>query len=234
VLARRRPRPEGLSEHWRTPAAQAAADAALQTAARANAARAAAEAAARDTESTLPPRSAKRGLARLPRRAIWSAVAGVVGASIVFYMLALRLLDENDRTAMAAKPGARAKAGSAAAIKAPAVEPASAAIGKALAGLPVTVGESAAGTTIALNEDRQFARAGNRAQSARCCRKSPGRWTSCPGDRRVGHADHAAARATPQQASSAARARVLQAPGAKLRSEAACGEGRATPAAGAE
>jgi type VI secretion system protein ImpK len=164
VIARRRPRPEGLSEHWRTPAAQAAADSALQTAARANAARAAAEAAARDAEATVPPRSAKRGLARLPRRAIWSAVAGIVGAAIVFYMLALRLLDENDRTAMAAKSGARGKAAVTAAS--PAIESAAATLTKALEGLPVTVGESAAGITIGLREDRQFARGGNRPAPA--------------------------------------------------------------------
>src|SRR6185436_16812884 len=57
LITRRRPRPEGLSERWRTPAAQAAADAALATVARANAARVGAErvrafppAAARDLE----------------------------------------------------------------------------------------------------------------------------------------------------------------------------------------
>src|SRR6185369_14931982 len=101
-ITRKRPRPEGLSEHWRTPAAQAAADAALQTAARANAARAATEAAARDAEATLPPGTARGfSLSRLPRRAIWSAVAGIVGAAIVRYMLGLRLLDEKYRTALA-------------------------------------------------------------------------------------------------------------------------------------
>jgi type VI secretion system protein ImpK len=159
LVSKRRPRPEALSENWRTPAAQAIVDAALQTAARANAARAAAEAAARDAEATLPPRSAKRGLARLPRRAIWSAVLGIVGAAIVFYMLALRLLDENDRTAMAGKPAARAKPGASAA--APAAEPASAALAKALDGLPVAVADSAAGVTISLQEPRQFAPGGN-------------------------------------------------------------------------
>jgi len=46
LIARRRPRPDALSEHWRTPAAQAATNAALKTAERANAARAAAAAVA--------------------------------------------------------------------------------------------------------------------------------------------------------------------------------------------
>jgi type VI secretion system protein ImpK len=165
LIARRRPRPEALSEHWRTPAAQAAADSALQTAARANAARAAAEAAARDAESTLPPRSAKRGftarLARLPRRAIWSAVGGIVGAAIVFYMLALRLLDENDRTAMAAKPGVRST-GTGTEARPPAAESAASMLAKTLEGMPVAVSESPAGAVLSLREDRQFAPGANR------------------------------------------------------------------------
>jgi type VI secretion system protein ImpK len=158
VISRRRPRPEGLSERWRTPSAQAVADAALQTAARANAARAAAEAAARDAESTLPPRSGKRGLARLPRRVIWSAVAGIVGASLVFYMLALRLLDEGDRSALAPKSG-RGK--TAATQAAPVAESAASVLTKSLEGLPVAVSESPAGVVLNLREERQFARGGN-------------------------------------------------------------------------
>jgi type VI secretion system protein ImpK len=158
VISRRRPRPEGLSERWRTPSAQAVADAALQTAARANAARAAAEAAARDAEATLPPRSAKRGLARLPRRVIWSAVAGIVGASLVFYMLALRLLDESDRSALAPKPG-RTKPATATAT--PVAETAASVLTRALDGLPVAVSQSPAGVTLDLRDERQFARGGN-------------------------------------------------------------------------
>jgi type VI secretion system protein ImpK len=159
VISRRRPRPEGLSERWRTPAAQAAADAALQTAARANAARAAAEAAARDAEATLPPRAGKRGLARLPRRAIWSAVGGIVGASLVFYMLALRLLDESDRSSLAPKPGSRTT--TAAAASTPAAESAAAVLTRALEGLPVAVAESTAGVALTLREERQFTPGGN-------------------------------------------------------------------------
>jgi type VI secretion system protein ImpK len=150
--------PEGLSVHWRTPAAQAAADAALQTAARANAARAAAEMAAHNAETTLPPGGAHGfALSRLPRRAIWSAVAGIVGASIVLYMLALRLLDEKDRSAMAARPGAQAKAGAAGKPAAPAADSAASVLTRALEGLPVTVSESASGVALRIAEERQFA-----------------------------------------------------------------------------
>jgi len=158
LITRKRPRPDALSQHWRTPAAQAAADAALQTAARANAARAAAEAAARDAEATIPPRVATGfPLSRLPRRAIWSAVAGIVGASVVFYMLALRLLDENDRTAMTSKPSTRTKGATAVVAAAPATESATATLSKALEGLPVVVSEGTGGVTLSFRDDRQFA-----------------------------------------------------------------------------
>jgi type VI secretion system protein ImpK len=161
LIARRHPRPDALSENWRTPAAQATADAALQTAARATAARAAAEAAARDAETTVPPRAAPRGLARLPRRAIWSAVAGVVGASIAFYMLALRLLDEQERNALATRPSMRATAASPAATPAPAASPAAGKLAQALEKLPVSVGESAGGIELRIADDRQFASGSN-------------------------------------------------------------------------
>jgi len=158
LITRKRPRPEGLSEHWRTPAAQAAADAALQTAARANAARAATEAAARDAEATLPPGTARGfSLSRLPRRAIWSAVAGIVGAAIVLYMLGLRLLDEKDRTALSPRPGSQARTAAAGKpAPAAAADSAAATLSKTLEGLPVTVSESAAGVTLRIVDDRQF------------------------------------------------------------------------------
>ena len=160
LITRKRPRPEGLSAHWRTPTAQATADAALQTAARANAARAAAELAARDAEATVPPRAARGfALSRLPRRAIWSAVAGIVGAAIVFYMLALRLLDEKDRSAMSQKPGTQAKAtgtGTPGAAQATASS-AAVALSKTLAGFPVTVNEGTGGISLRIVDDRQFA-----------------------------------------------------------------------------
>ena len=162
LISRRRPRPDALSENWRTPAAQAAADAALQTAARATAARAAAEAAARDAETTVPPLAAPRGLARLPRRAIWSAVAGIVGASIAFYMLALRLLDEQERNALATKPSTRATtAGPAATPAAPAASPVAGKLAAALEKLPVSVSESAAGVALRIADDRQFSSGSN-------------------------------------------------------------------------
>jgi type VI secretion system protein ImpK len=162
LITRKRPRPEALSEHWRTPAAQAAADAALQTAARANAARAAAETAARDAEATVPPQAAQRfALSRLPRRAIWSAVAGIVGAAIVLYMLGLRLLDEQTRTALSPTPNYRVQGDQAAT---PAAAPAGSAardLSKALEGLPVVIIENAAGATLGLRDERQFASGSN-------------------------------------------------------------------------
>ena len=159
TVAKRRPRPDALSGQWRTPSAQAAADAALQTAARANAARAAAEAAAKEAESTFPPRSAppRFALSRLPRRAIWSAVAGIVGAAIVLYMLGLRLLDEQDRSAMASKPAARVKPGAAGVEPAAAVDPVAESLSKALTGQPVTVASGPGGVTLTLQDDQQFA-----------------------------------------------------------------------------
>jgi len=158
-IARRRPRPEALSPSWRTPASQAAADAALLTAARANAARAAAEAAARAAE-TVPQADAGPGrfaLARWPRRAIWSAVAGIVGAVLVFYMLALRLQDNASRDAAApTKPGIKVSTADTAQAPAAAAAPA-AALASALAGVPVKVTQSAGGVTLELQEQRQFA-----------------------------------------------------------------------------
>jgi type VI secretion system protein ImpK len=174
TIARRRPRPEGLSVRWRTPAAQAAADAALETAARAAAARAAAEAAAKAGPSpaaAIPPRFA---LSRLPRRAIWSAVAGIVGAAIVLYLLAMRLQDDEANRALAARPGSQtsaATASSAGAGPAPArpadaavpavaagvpVVPAAAALARALAGQPVAVTEEAGRVSVAIRHERQF------------------------------------------------------------------------------
>jgi type VI secretion system protein ImpK len=170
LIMRRRPRPEGLSERWRTPAAQAAADAALATAARANATRAAAEAAARaaDAEATMPPRTAPRGfsLARLPRRAIWSAVAGVVGASIVLYMLGLRLLEDQSQRAMSGTPSYRqkadggAKASASAPVPAPVAGSAAATLAKLLEGLPVTLNDKAGQLSLELQHERQFAAGG--------------------------------------------------------------------------
>ena len=168
-IALRRPRPEALSPNWRTPASQAAADAALLTAARANAARAAAEAAARAAQAAPQPAAAagRFALSRWPRRAIWSAVAGIVGAVLVFYMLALRLQDDASRDAAApTKPGvkvatadgAQAQAQASPASAAPA--PAAAVLARSLTGLPVKVTPGAGGATIELQLDHQFASGG--------------------------------------------------------------------------
>jgi type VI secretion system protein ImpK len=162
LITRRRPRPEGLSEHWRTPTAQALADAALATAARANAARAAAGAVRAAAEETVPPRAA-RGfvITRVPRRVIWSAVVGIVGASIVFYMLALRLQENQTQSALSAKPS-RVKPDSAAPAGAPvpAADSAVATLSKSLEGLPVTLGEKAGEISLELHHGRQFAPGG--------------------------------------------------------------------------
>lgn len=157
-VARRHPRPtDGLSERWRTPAAQALVDEALATAARAAAARAAAEAAAQAAPPPPPPPSL---LSRLPRRAIWSAVASLVGAAVVFYMLALRLLESDENSALASRPArtkAKATAPAPAAAPAPAPAAATVSIASALDGLPVSVTTSAGETRIAFQHARQFA-----------------------------------------------------------------------------
>lgn len=160
LIARRRPRPDALSEHWRTPAAQAAADAALKTAERANAARAAAEAAAQAAAAS--PRQVEAAgrfaLSRWPRGAIWSAVAGLVGATLVFYMLGLRLLEDETRSATPPKPSLKAKSAATAqppsAPRAP--DSAAATLARALGGLPVAISEDAGRVTLALRDDRQF------------------------------------------------------------------------------
>ena len=164
-IALRRPRPEALSPSWRTPASQATADAALLTAARANAARAAAEAAARAAEAATQPAAAagRFALSRWPRRAIWSAVAGIVGAVLVFYMLALRLQDDVSRDAAApTNPGAKpattdAAQANPASAPAPAEPAAAAVLARSLTGLPVKVTPGAGGATIELQLERQFA-----------------------------------------------------------------------------
>lgn len=169
TVAKRHPRPEGLSERWRTPSAQAAADAALATAARATAARAAAEAAAK-TSGSIAAQPEGFSLSRLPRRVVWSAVAGIVGASIVLYMLSLRLLDDQTRSALATKPSYRAAAvatttadpaapaaqGAADAPDAPA-----AALAKALSGTPVEIAADGGNVKITPRLDRQFALGGD-------------------------------------------------------------------------
>lgn len=221
LVARRRPRPDALSEHWRTPAAQAAADAALKTAERANAARAAAAAAAAMPAPRRAEVPGRYALSRWPRRAIWSAVAGIVGASLVLYMLGTRLQEDEARNAMApvkpvsslnsaqitaavpaapAAPSARAVAGTATALTA------------ALAGLPVAVSEDARGFTIALRDDRQFA-SGSILPSDRVsalAQKIAAALDGLPGRILViGHADATLPRKGTNAELSAARARAV-------------------------
>jgi type VI secretion system protein ImpK len=168
TISRRRPRPvDGLSPRWRSATALAAAAPALQVAAKVTAelsAQAAAQAAALAVsqaaggEATLPPAGpAKFFLSRLPRRAIWSALAGVVGALIVFYLLALRLLEDNVNSALAIKSTGRTTATLAAPTPAAAPAPANGDLATALKGEPVTVAEQAGQTLITLRYDRQFA-----------------------------------------------------------------------------
>jgi type VI secretion system protein ImpK len=160
LIARRRPRPDTLSEHWRTPAAQAAAEAALRTVERANAARAAAAAAAAAPRVEAAP--GRFALSRWPRRAIWSAVGGIVGVSLVLYLATLRLQDDETHEATApvtqAAPQAAVAGQAPAAVPAPSPSAAAAqALAKALAGLPVAVSESGGTVALRIADDRQFA-----------------------------------------------------------------------------
>lgn len=162
TISRRRPRPvDGLSARWRSATAQAAAAPALQVAAKVSAQLwAQADAQAGGDDITLPPvrRSSKFSLSRLPRRAIWSALAGVVGALIVFYLLALRLLDEDASSALASKSRTKGTLELAAAVSTPpAPAPASAELAKALQGEPVSIADDAGRIAITLRNDRQFA-----------------------------------------------------------------------------
>jgi type VI secretion system protein ImpK len=158
LTSRRRPRPDGLSERWRSATAEAAAAPALQMAAKVSAQISAQHAAGADEDTTLPPVTPSF-LSRVPRRAVWSAVAGVVGAMIAFYMLALRLLDDETKTALAPSPRTKAGVERTAPATAPAPAPlaASATLAKALEGEPVAVTEDAGRIALALRHDRQFA-----------------------------------------------------------------------------
>ncbi len=165
TISRRRPRPvDGLSAKWRSATAQAAAAPALQVAAKVTAeltaqAAAAKAAALAGEDSTLPPvgKPMKFSLSRLPRRAIWSGLAGIVGALIVFYLLALRLLEDDVNSALAAKSKGRAAATQTAAVPGPAPAAAGADLAKALQAEPVSVAEDGGRVVITLRSERQFA-----------------------------------------------------------------------------
>jgi type VI secretion system protein ImpK len=160
IISRRRPRPDGLSERWRSATAEAAAEPALQMAAQVSAQISALQAAGANAEDTLPPVKPSF-LSRVPRRAVWSALVGVIGAMIVFYLLALRLLEDETKSTYVSRPKAKAKveqtARPAAPLAAPVPLPASAALAKALDGEPVTVTQDGAGIALVLRHERQFA-----------------------------------------------------------------------------
>lgn len=161
IASRRRPRPEGLSGHWRSATAEAVAAPALEMAANVSKRISAQQAAAASEDQTLPP--VRPGfLSRIPRRAAWSALAGIVGATIAFYMLALRLLDDETRAALSPSSRSRAVAERTAPPAAPAPAPpaASAALAKALEGEAVTLTQDAGRIALALRHERQFAPGG--------------------------------------------------------------------------
>jgi type VI secretion system protein ImpK len=128
VISRRRPRPlDGLSARWRSATAEAAAAPALEMAAQV-AAQISAKAAAQAHAAESAAAARVSLLSRVPRRAVWSALGAFVGAVIVLYLLALRLLEDETTAALASRPVAKAKATQAAApapgiTTAPATEP---------------------------------------------------------------------------------------------------------------
>ena len=167
AISRRRPRPEdGLSARWRSATAEAAAAPALEMAAKVSA-QISAQAAARASAADFASAPAPSFLSRVPRRAVWSALAAFVGTVTVFYILALRLLEDETNSALAGKPGTKAKAAQVAAAPAPAAASgpgaaqasfaASAILATALKGEPVAITDSAGRVTIVLRNDRQFA-----------------------------------------------------------------------------
>jgi type VI secretion system protein ImpK len=159
IIARRRPRPAELSERWRSATAEAAAAPALQMAAQVSAQISALQAAGAHPEDTLPPIKPSL-LSRISRRAVWSGVAGLVGAAIVFYLLAMRLLEDESKSTLAYRPKAKVAQTAPAAVQPAATRaplPAGAALAKALEGEPVTVTQDAGGVVLALRHERQFA-----------------------------------------------------------------------------
>lgn len=242
LLSRRRPRPDELSEHWRSATAEAAAAPALQMAAEVSAQISAQQAAGADEDATLPPVKPSF-LARVPRRTVWSAVAGVVGAMIAFYLLALRLQEDELKTALASKPSTKARVEQAAPASAPAPAPpaASTQLAKALEGEPVALTENAGRIALALRHERQFPVGGAlpAAELRPVIRKIAAALEKIPGTIVVtGHADASPTRGARYASNtelSAARARAvaqLMAPGlsapARLTAE---GKGDAEPVA---
>ncbi|HUN67748.1 MAG TPA: type IVB secretion system protein IcmH/DotU [Burkholderiales bacterium] len=190
TISRRRPRPvDGLSARWRSATAEAAAAPALQMAAQISA-KISAGVAPQAGAAASGPAPAPSLLARLPRRAVWSALAAFVGAVIVFYLLALRLLEDETKSAFATRPAGKAKTAELAAP--PAAARASAALAKALEGEPVAITDNDAGVTIALRSERQFPVGGTQlaAELRPLIRKIAAALDQAPGAILVaGHAD---------------------------------------------
>ena len=163
AIARRRPRPDGLSGHWRSATAEAAAAPAVEVAAKVAAQISAQHAVSPSAgETTMPP--VRSFLSRVPRRAVWSVLAAFVGSLLVFYMLALRLQEDESRGLLANKPGTKARTEQVAVAPqsalAAAAPTAAATLAAALAGLPVAVNaapDPSGRVDIALRHDHQFA-----------------------------------------------------------------------------
>jgi len=214
LISQRRPRPHELSARWRSATAAAAAAPALQMAAQVSAQIFAQQAAGASAEDTLPPVKPPF-LSRVPRRAVWSAVASVVGAMIVFYLLALRLLEDETKTALAPRPGTKAGVEQAVPAPAPAPLSAGAELAKALEGEPVAVTEDAGSIAVALRHERQFSVGGTlpAAELRPVIQKIAAALEKIPGVIVVtGHADSSPTRSARYASNielSAARARVV-------------------------
>jgi type VI secretion system protein ImpK len=220
---------DGLSARWRSATAEAAAAPALQMAAKVSA-QISAQAAAHSGAAGSARAPAPSLLSRVPRRAVWSALAALVGAAIVFYLLALRLLEDETRAVLAGRPGTKAATAPVAAAPGPTPSAAggsaaaSAILAKALEGEPVAIAEDAAGLTITLHNEHQFA-AGSTLPGAELrplIRKIAAALDQTPGPILVvGHADvsptHSAHFASNAELSAARARSVAQLMAPKLR-----------------
>jgi type VI secretion system protein ImpK len=156
-------------------------------------------------------------LSRWPRRTVWSAVAGIVGAALVLYMLGTRLQDDETRDAIAAvMKSAKLTAGKAPqapdTATAPAVPSGLATLTAALGGLPVAISQDAGGIKIALRDDNQFASGSTQPspQVIALVRKIAAALDRLPGRILViGHADATPPREGTNAELSAARARAV-------------------------
>ncbi len=106
---------------------------------------------------------------------MYSVLAGCVGASFVFYLLAMRLLEDESKSTFTAKHKSKPKVAQTTVAATPTVAPAAqsasavltsasavltsadAALAKALEGEAVTVAQTSAGIALSLRHERQFA-----------------------------------------------------------------------------